>query len=221
MASNAIATLAEVSGILGTIAKFFRVLLGAGVSWEQFRLVIDDRKARRNLAEYLKLGCPRFSDALNRFPVWRTIRIGTHKSVDDLKKAVIEAGRQIGNWANNIFGQAAFTLSAKEEDVDLVVASVAELGLQDGATTKQIFDRIKELGDLCSAEDGPQLTRQYKDQPLSEILRMAMEPIAVSDGFLYVFRVEHDEDGLWLDADGAHPSHQWRAVSRWVFRRRK
>ncbi|MDP2736743.1 MAG: hypothetical protein Q8O59_03100 [bacterium] len=58
MANNAIATLAEVSGIIGTIAKFFRILFKVGVSWEQFRLVIDDRKARRNLAEYLKLGCP-------------------------------------------------------------------------------------------------------------------------------------------------------------------
>lgn len=47
------------SDVLDTTAKLFRVLEGESVEWNHYRLPIDSRAARRNLAEYLKLGCPR------------------------------------------------------------------------------------------------------------------------------------------------------------------
>lgn len=47
------------SDVLDKTAKFFRVMEKAGVSWASYQLPIDNRTARRNLAEYLNLGCPK------------------------------------------------------------------------------------------------------------------------------------------------------------------
>jgi len=41
-----------------------------------------------------------------------------------------------------------------------------------------------------------------------------------SDGNLNVFNVEHDDDGLWLNANYANPDNHWNGDNRWVFRRR-
>lgn len=58
-----IATLAAVSDNLDTVAKLMRVMEKAGVSWEQLSLPINNRKARGNLAAFLKDGCPKYVGA--------------------------------------------------------------------------------------------------------------------------------------------------------------
>jgi hypothetical protein len=47
------------SDVLDKTAKFFRVMERAGVPWESYQLPINSRAARRNLAEYLLMGCPK------------------------------------------------------------------------------------------------------------------------------------------------------------------
>ncbi|MEK7150715.1 MAG: hypothetical protein AAB783_00750 [Patescibacteria group bacterium] len=54
---ESIATL-NPSDVLDTTAKFFRLLEREGVEWTHYRLPIDSKEARGNLAEYLKRGCP-------------------------------------------------------------------------------------------------------------------------------------------------------------------
>ncbi len=64
-----------------------------------------------------------------KFPVWRSIKIGTGlKTADDFRRALTSAGYRIGTWANDILGKPAFKAAAAESTLDLVVASVAELG---------------------------------------------------------------------------------------------
>lgn len=154
-----------------------------------------------------------------RFPVWKTIKLGIGpKNADDFRHALREGGFKVGDWANDILGKPAFTVATEEIEVDLVVASGAELGFKDGATREQIYIRAKELGlDLCLAEVGPQLRLQYKDQPNGEWILIAMEPITVSDGSLLVFRVECGHSELWLYGGGGDPGRFWRPASRWVF----
>lgn len=53
-----IAPLTNPSDVLDTTAKFFRLLEREGVEWAHYRLPIDSKEARSNLAEYLKRGCP-------------------------------------------------------------------------------------------------------------------------------------------------------------------
>ncbi len=154
---------------------------------------------------------------------WKTIKLGTGlKSADDFRKEVVEAGMKIGDWANDILGKPAFTATTSETEVELVVASVAELGFKDGATRKDIYVRAQELGlDLCPPEVGPQLRLQYTDQPKGEWLVIAMEPITDSDGDLNLFHVGHGDGVRWLDADYGDPGYFWRGGGRFVFLRRK
>ena len=154
---------------------------------------------------------------------WKTIQLGTGlQTADDFRKEVVKAGMKIGDWANDILGKPAFTATESVTEVELVVASVAELGFKDGATRKDIYVRAQELGlDLCPAEVGPQLRLQYTDQPNREWLIIAMEPITDSDGDLGLFDVEHGGDGCFLDANGGDPDGFWHGGSRFVFLRRK
>ena len=129
---------------------------------------------------------------------------------------------RIGDWVNDALGKPAFMASTEEAEVELVVASVAELGFKDGATLKDIYVRAQDLGlDLCPPEVGPQLRLQYTDQPKGEWLIIAMEPITDSDGDLSLLYVEHDGGGRWLRADYGHPGNVWSGYCRFVFLRRK
>jgi len=123
-------------------------------------------------------------------------------------------------------GQVIFsikiTVATKETELELVIASVAELGFKKVAKYSDICDRIKELGyDLCPAEVGPQLRLQYKNQPNGEWLRVAMEPIEDSGGDLDVFRVKRVDDDLWLNAGCGSPDYVWSPEGVFVFAVRK
>lgn len=162
------------------------------------------------------------SDGKTTFNVWKTIKLGTHKNADALRKALKKADFKIVDWANDILSKSAFTVASAEEEIQLVNLSVAELGFKDGATYENICSKAKELGlELCPNEVGPQLRLQYKDQPKGEYLRIAMEPITDSDGDLVIFDVDHDDDGLWLDGNFGFSDRFWFADRRFVFRLRK
>lgn len=155
-------------------------------------------------------------------PAWKTIRLGVHKNADEYRKAIKAVGGKISDWANDILGKPAFTVADQLMDIDLVVVTVAELGFPKGATRADIYKRAAEFGlEPCPAEVGPALRLQYLDQPKGEWLRIAMEPIVVSLGGPYIFRVERDDSGLWLHFGYDNPDGVWGAGSQWVFARRK
>ena len=158
-----------------------------------------------------------------KFEVWKTIKLGTGlKTADDFRRALKKGGHRISDWSDDILGKPAFTASEQEMEVDLVVASVAELGFKDGACRRDIYKRAQELGlELCPAEVGPQLRLQYKDQPYGERLLTGMEPITDSDGYLYGFYVEHDGCRQWLRSFVGNPDCFWDGHRRWVFLRCK
>lgn len=155
--------------------------------------------------------------------VWKTIKLGTGlKKADDFRKAIKARGMKIGSCANDILGKPAFTVSKTEQEVELVVATPKELGFNGNATYRDICNKAIELGlELCPAEVGPQLRKQYTDQPKDGWLVVAMEHITDSDGNLYVFDIEHDRNGLWLSVRYGHPGIVWYADNRFVFVRRK
>ncbi len=148
---------------------------------------------------------------------WKTIKLGTFKNVDEIRKALKAGKHSIGDWANNILGKPAFKVSETEQDVELVNVSVEELGFKNGASYADICKRALELGlDLCPAEVGPQLRLQYKDQPKGTYVVVAMEAITDSDGDLRVFDVRRRDDGeQYLSAFNGYADY------RFVFLRRK
>jgi hypothetical protein len=154
------------------------------------------------------------------FEIFKTIKLGTHKLVDDLRQSLKDNGNRISDWGNDILGKT--TLAESETEVTLHVATVKELTGKDCATNREINEAIRSKGyNLCPAEVGPQLRLQYPDQPKGEWLRVAMKPIAGSDGGLSIFRVEHGDDGRWLDGLSGHPGDGWSGGSRFVFVSRK
>jgi hypothetical protein len=154
------------------------------------------------------------------FSVWKTVKLGTCKTPDEYRKALKKAGRRIGDWGDDILGR--ISCSKEEVGLDLVVLSVADLGFKSSARYADICAKAIELGlELCPAEVGPALRLQYGDQPKGEWLRIAMEAITDRGGGLHIFRVEHDDVGLWLIGADGRPGDVWSAGRRFVFGRRK
>ena len=157
---------------------------------------------------------------VTEFPEFMTIKIGTHDSVDELRQSLKDKGNRISSYGNDILGKIA--LAETETEVTLHSATVKELTGKDVASNREINEAIRSKGyDLCPAEVGPQLRLQYSDQPSGEYLRVAMEPIADSDGDLFIFDVNHAYDDRWLDSDGGHPDDRWNGDNRFVFVSRK
>jgi len=157
-------------------------------------------------------------EAERRFQIWKTIKLGGFKTADDVRKALKDGGFRLGDWANDILGKPAFTVTSEETELDLVVVTVAELGFKKGATRRNIYKRAQEFGlELCPPDVGPQLRLQYGGQPNGEWLLIGMEPITASGGYLGVFRVKCRGLELWLSSHWGSPDDFWDPDYRWVF----
>jgi hypothetical protein len=110
--------------------------------------------------------------------IWRTITLGTRKGVDAYREALDAAGIKIGDSADEILGRPSFSYARMETQVELALISVAELGVEaDAASRSDVYRRAKQIGlELCLAEVGPRLRLDYRNQPLGEVLDIAMEP---------------------------------------------
>ena len=150
------------------------------------------------------------------FPVWKTLTLGRLASVVIYRAALKANGYPVGDYASQMLDKVV--VAAAETEVDLVNVSVAELGFKDGATYEAICTRAKEFGlNRCPAEVGPKLRLEYTDQPYGEWLRIAMEPITDSGGYLYIFGVDYDCGDRWLYGDGGDPDFFWDGSFRFVF----
>ncbi len=119
---------------------------------------------------------PQNKSEVRAWPIWKTVRLGEYKSVDDLRESLKSSGVTTLYWAEDILKSSSFWLSSEKVDVDLVKVSVAELGFSSGATMPEIYAKAKALGlELCPAEVGPALCLQYPDQVQGELLLMGME----------------------------------------------
>jgi len=161
-----------------------------------------------------------FGTVAHHFPTWKTITLGTHKSVADLRTALEQGNFKVGDWASQIL--AKVTLASQETTIELVRVTGAQLGQTANETLGQICVRAKKYGlARCPAEVGPQLRHQYNDQPIGEVVWVAMDSIAGSYGSPRVFCVERDEDDQWLRTNDADPGCVWDPGGGWVFVRGK
>lgn len=157
----------------------------------------------------------KFLGLMPEFKVWKTIKLGVHKTPDAYEKALGAAGFKIGEYVLKILKK--ISVSQTEIELDLVVVTPAELGLKN-PTYQQICDRAIELGlEKCPREVGPVLRLNYPNQPSGEWLRVAMEPEAGSDGYLSVFYVGRGDDGQWLGSDWFGPRDAWDGGGHFVF----
>lgn len=149
---------------------------------------------------------------------WKTVTLGTHKSVLELLGALRKNSIRIGDWADNFFCQPYLDGYPAATELDLVLVTNAQLGLKKKTTAAETFARAKELSlDLCPGEAVLQLRLQYKDQPCGEWLNIALDTFADSDANFHVFSITRDDDGLWVFNDSVCSGRLWSPDSRWVF----
>lgn len=157
--------------------------------------------------------------AITERPAWKVIQLGTHKSAQELRQALLENRFRISTWGDDILNKVK--VAQEPGEVNLVLLTVADLGFPNGAEGSKIYEKALSLGlELCPAEVGPQLRLQYPDQPIGEWILVAMEPITHSGGDLEVFSVDHARAGRWLYGFYGRPDRFWRAGRRWVFCRK-
>jgi hypothetical protein len=151
---------------------------------------------------------------------WKSIEIGTRKGVIAYRNALDSAAVRIGDSANEILGRPTFRyMTAKEETVLLVVRSVAELGLESEAVSlADIYSRARRIGlALCPAEVGPQLRLDYANQPLGEVLHIAMEPVTTYAGDLTILALMNAGTGPLLIGSDGRPDFTMPRTFRFVF----
>jgi len=120
---------------------------------------------------------------LAHFQIWRTITLGTYSGVDAYRRALDSAGIKIGDAADEILGRPAFPYTTMKADVELVLLSAADLGVNSESSLANVYKRARQVGlELCPAEVGLQLRLDYRNQPLGESLHIAMQPIATYNG---------------------------------------
>ena len=145
--------------------------------------------------------------------------LGINKGVDAYREALAAERVRIGDSADEILGRPAFFYARTPKQVELVVLSSAELGLEaDAVSHAEVYQRAKQMGvELCPAEVGPQLRLAYRNQPLGEALDIAMEPVSTYAGEPTILALVNFGTGLALiGADGASESMVPR-TRRFVF----
>jgi hypothetical protein len=205
-------------GIMFEIVKaLIQTLLDNGGTDDDLRRIQADKGLRKEIVNLI----------LSRRPsrLWKPWKTITHKAgkqtAESFRSVLAQAGCRIGDWANKLLNRVGFSEYASETTVDLIVVSNAELGLNVGATFRETCERGLKMGlGLCLPEDGPELRRQYLDQPMGERLVMAMEAFGVG-AVLDVWSVVRSDGGLWLSGADGDPDYHRGAATRFVFRSRK
>jgi hypothetical protein len=153
------------------------------------------------------------------FQIWRTITLGSYKGVDAYRDALDMAKIKIGDSADEILGRPAFPYAGTKTGVELTVLSAADLGVEsDQASLAEVYRRARQAGlELCPAEVGPQLRLDYRNQPLGEVLDIAMEPVATYGGELTMLTLANWGTGLLLIGRDGRPESTVFRKSRFVF----
>lgn len=152
-------------------------------------------------------------------PVWKHVTLGTFNSVNAVRAALETAHVHVGDTANEVLGRPGFAWSHTKIESDLVVVAVADLGFgEGGASLAQIYTRALRLGlELCPAEVAPYLRLQYLQQPVGEILQIAMSPVATYHGDPVDLAVADGGEGLLLVGGEGRSDRVASGAVRFVF----
>jgi hypothetical protein len=192
----------------------------------QFRFVLT---GQAKIVAVVKKVAEKVKKTLKPFITIATGGMTADKLIADIKAMPAE----VGEYAESMTKNSAFTVSKTVGTADLVAMTIAELGFTASPRTDEFMTpefcarwSAENLDgaviELCQPEDGPQLRKQWKDQPKGTAVWMAMERIADSDGSSDVWHVERHSDGrLWLRGFWMYSDISWNLGYAIVFRFRK
>jgi hypothetical protein len=151
-----------------------------------------------------------------RFTSWRTVTLGVHKGVDAYRDALETARIKIGDAADEILGRPAFQYSTSKTELQLVRVSASGLGMHIKSNLSDVYRLARKFGlTLCPGEVGPQLRLDYRDQPVNEVLDIAMEPVATYYGELTILSLMNQ--GLALVGSDGRPDVIVAPTKRFIF----
>ena len=97
-----------------------------------------------------------------------TVTLGTHEDGEALLDSLTKNHFRVSKWSMQALAHRNFPVEAKEQQVDVIVMSLLEMGfLQDELVSLDAaIKRAKKLGfEVCTPELAAQLRLQYTDQP--------------------------------------------------------
>lgn len=158
----------------------------------------------------------------SKWPIFRVIKLGTPdlKNTNDFRRALKENGFKGCEEPHDddILIDPVFTVADHETELSLVIASISQLGFQDGTSLEQAYRTADVFGfEALPEEAGPQLRLQYKDQPIGERLIVCVKP-AIGLVNFPLFDVEHDKSGLWLRGYHMYSRNMLGSDARLVFK---
>jgi|GEM_PF-2029363 hypothetical protein len=189
-------------------------------------LTISDARAQMNDLEK-KLAGPNGDDCLLRLKeflrredtlhsemeVWRTIMIRPFDSKSDLALTLAH----VSITARLLLIQPEFVLYTKEEQIDLVVKSVGDMGLGDTVYYSQILAWIEVNGALCQMEDAVHIRLQYSDQSIGHVLNVGMKVVVDRNGDRRIFTIENPHK-LLLSTHHVSSEYPLSVDAQFVFR---
>jgi hypothetical protein len=163
------------------------------------------------------------SDTISRTEIpdwidWYAVRLGTHRDIPSLRKALDMEGYSVDHVADDILWRGEFDLSAKLKTIGIVIVSVKALGLLKGAAYDEICRTAEAMGlTLCPAEVGPQLRLQLKPQHGGRRIRIAMQPLWDSHCRRCIFGVVQDATGRRLSWYFGSPEYHYDPEREFAF----
>jgi len=154
--------------------------------------------------------------------IWKTIEVGIHSGKYSF---IVNLDRvcTVSDWAQDIIGQNAFVVSSVRQAVELVKASVGEMGFTKLTPYKEIqaWGNSHDL-DPARCEDAGYYIREHgKDHAMGQSVYFAMDSIADSDRDPSILKVYRDDDGLHLIGGSGEPGNLCGPDGVFVFRRRR
>jgi hypothetical protein len=143
--------------------------------------------------------------------VWRTIQINIAKNYTGILKILKENNCVIEEYAE--FVLSYYSSTAKEETIQIVNISPADLGFKKETNYKSICKRARKFGlETCSLDLATMLRIEYKNQPENEHLVVAID--IIEDAF---FTLYMENEVPILDAGNLKTIDTFSENQRFVF----
>lgn len=168
------------------------------------------------------------------FPVWMTLQLGTDQPTDPAAE-LERQGFRVSPVARELLAKTVFAIQPM--NIELVRATVADLGFPEGESIGPLFRRVAELGfSKCPAETAYRLRlalakqswhEEFRarlrfarpNQAKYEDFRIGMEHIQTLRDGPRVFSVDRDDEGRLLAAHHEHVQRHCSPNRIWVLAR--
>lgn len=145
--------------------------------------------------------------------------------VNNKHQKVDKVGIRISKRALEISNMPQCRYSTPTGDADFAIGTLCQLfGFQDYVKAYVFLkeDYLAKHGmEFCEPSDAFYVRIFYSNQPKDERLRVGMKSVGRSGYEPFDFCIEHDKNGLFLDAWSADPHRECGPGTLWIFRKKK